>query len=279
MSQLEKPLLDHVVINVGAGLDDAVQRYQALGFQLTQRGHHTLGSSNHLAMFDDTYLELLGVEPAKALSRPDLLSARLGLNAVVFKTTDAEELCTDLRARGADDANARSFSRPVPEGGEARFRTVNLPDVKGIAGRSFFCEHQTPDRVWQSGLSPHPNGVNEILGFLFVSEQPDETLSHYARWFDDAPIQTGTDGHRGFRAGRARIVCCTSAQFESAYGLETTGLEGESGMMAAVHLRTTSMESLLNRLATARIPYDRRGDGCLVIAAPHANGVGLIFSH
>ena len=48
-----RPVLDHVVINVMGRLDEAAAQYQRLGFQLTERGYHTLGSSNNLAIFGD----------------------------------------------------------------------------------------------------------------------------------------------------------------------------------------------------------------------------------
>jgi len=51
------PVLDHVVINVASQLDEASEIYRRLGFQLSERGHHTLGSSNHLAIFDESYLD------------------------------------------------------------------------------------------------------------------------------------------------------------------------------------------------------------------------------
>ena len=49
-----RPVLDHVVINVMGKLDEAAAQYGRLGFQLTERGHHTLGSSNNLAIFGKT---------------------------------------------------------------------------------------------------------------------------------------------------------------------------------------------------------------------------------
>ena len=48
---VSKVLIDHVVITVGDQLEATADRYQRLGFNLTERGHHTLGSSNYLAIF------------------------------------------------------------------------------------------------------------------------------------------------------------------------------------------------------------------------------------
>jgi len=73
------PILDHIVIDVRHRIDEAAQCFAALGFQLTPRGHHTLGSSNHLAMFATDYLELLGFGAGGA-SRDELQSFPIGLN-------------------------------------------------------------------------------------------------------------------------------------------------------------------------------------------------------
>jgi hypothetical protein len=53
--------IDHVVINVRVDIDEAAKIFGQLGFTLTPKGYHTLGSVNHLAMFDTNYLELIGV--------------------------------------------------------------------------------------------------------------------------------------------------------------------------------------------------------------------------
>src|SRR4029077_12419206 len=81
---LPAPLLDHVVIDVRDRMDEAAHVFTALGFSLTPRGHHTLGSTNHLAMFATDYLELLGFGEGGA-SRDELQSFPIGLNGLVFK--------------------------------------------------------------------------------------------------------------------------------------------------------------------------------------------------
>ena len=52
--------IDHVVILV-RDLDRAEDTYSRLGFTLTPRGYHTLGSQNHCLMFGTNYVELLAV--------------------------------------------------------------------------------------------------------------------------------------------------------------------------------------------------------------------------
>ena len=74
-----KPILDHAVINVMGKLDVAASQYSRLGFTLTERGHHSLGSSNNLAIFGENYLELLGYLPGNETKRADLWAHPPGL--------------------------------------------------------------------------------------------------------------------------------------------------------------------------------------------------------
>ena len=66
--------LDHVVINARDDMDRAADIYTRLGFTLTERGYHSLGSMNHLAMFGTDYLELIAVPKGATSGRLDLLT-------------------------------------------------------------------------------------------------------------------------------------------------------------------------------------------------------------
>jgi hypothetical protein len=85
------PILDHAVINVDDHLDYAYALFCRMGFQLSARGHHSMGSSNHLAIFGENYLELLGYEPSKDRDERGLWTAPLGLAGLVWKTEHAHE--------------------------------------------------------------------------------------------------------------------------------------------------------------------------------------------
>src|SRR2546423_10690154 len=50
--------IDHAVIAV-RDLDAAAGDFSELGFTLTPRGHHSIGSQNHCIMLGSTYIELL----------------------------------------------------------------------------------------------------------------------------------------------------------------------------------------------------------------------------
>ena len=65
VATLPVPTLDHVVVNVRDRIDDGLDTYRRLGFTMTPRGYHTLGSMNHLAIFGTEYLELIAAPPGE----------------------------------------------------------------------------------------------------------------------------------------------------------------------------------------------------------------------
>lgn len=158
---------DHAVITVGARMDAAVELFARLGFLVTERGWHTLGSINHLIVFGSTYIELLGLPADRPDARPELRDAPEGLNALVFRSEDADATLAEASARGARLGPVQQFSRPVRCDGVVRdavFRTVRAPADSSPAGRLYFCQHLTPELVWQAGWQGHPNGAQELVG-------------------------------------------------------------------------------------------------------------------
>src|SRR3981189_3853919 len=76
--------LDHVVINARDDMDAAAETYRRLGFTLTERGYHSLGSMNHLAMFGTDYLELIAVPKDATAGGLELLKFSYGLSGLGF---------------------------------------------------------------------------------------------------------------------------------------------------------------------------------------------------
>ena len=120
------PTLDHVVVNVRDRLDAAAETYRRLGFTLTPRGYHTLGSMNHLAMFGTDYLELIAVKPGDD-SRSEILASPFGLDGLVFGTEDAAATYEALRRNEVPIDPPQQFSRPVDAGGGTRMRCSARP--------------------------------------------------------------------------------------------------------------------------------------------------------
>ncbi|KAA9002714.1 VOC family protein [Affinibrenneria salicis] len=180
--------LDHLVINSHFELDNSAQLFRALGFVLTPRGYHSLGSINHLIMFADHYLELIGLPERGEPLRRELLANPPGIDGLVFASDNAESTATTLRTAGFSVQPVQRFSREVNSGGEkgeARFSTVRLAPGSFSAGRVYFCQHHTPQWVWRDEwLQP-----GCIQALTVVARDADETGKQYARLGDTALLQ------------------------------------------------------------------------------------------
>ncbi|MGH8800958.1 MAG: VOC family protein, partial [Casimicrobiaceae bacterium] len=174
--------VDHAVINVLRRMDTAVPRFRELGFTLTPRGYHSLGSINHLMVFGRDYLELVGLPDGDGPVRREVADSPLGLNGLVFATADAETLHRDLARRGIAAQPPLTFDRPVEVDGmlrKASFRTVRLDGDWVHGGRVYFCQHETPELVWRTAWQVHRNGVYALAGMTIAVPDPRREAVRY----------------------------------------------------------------------------------------------------
>jgi hypothetical protein len=274
-----KPVLDHVVINVMGKLDEAAAQYGRLGFNLTERGHHSLGSSNNLAIFGENYLELLGYLPGNEAKRADLWAHPPGLTGLVFKSVDPNLVFAALKERGVPVMEPMSFSRPVPLPGgaqDARFRVVRVGGDEVQNGRTFFCHHDTPELVYRPEWRAHPNGAIDIVEFVVASKAPSRTAALYERMFG-VPLLTEVPGGVSFHAGVATIrVLEPSAVAERYAGAALVSEDGSDRMVALV-FKVASLDVPRAVFEKARIGYRPYVDGIIVSHADAAN-VALGFT-
>jgi len=151
---------DHLVIIGRDKLEALVQKFSAQGFQLTPIARHNLGSINQLIMFDSAYIELLGWEPDKPVQRAEIANQALGLDALVFRTNDAQKTYQQLLESGFSVNPVQDLSRESEFLGKSvlvQFKTVRFSEqpIPGI--RIYFCEHLTSEYVWQEKWLQHPN--------------------------------------------------------------------------------------------------------------------------
>ncbi|WP_296254251.1 MULTISPECIES: VOC family protein [unclassified Pseudomonas] len=176
--------LDHLVINTRFDTDAAAALFSQLGFTLTQRGYHSLGSINHLMMFAEGYLELIGLPLGTDTLRQEVLESPQGIDGLVIATQDPKATYAQLVRQGFLVQPVQYFSRPVEIDGasrDARFGTVRLAPEQFAAGRVYFCHHQTPELVWRPEWLGHANGVTAVAGLTVLSENPDQTRQQYVR--------------------------------------------------------------------------------------------------
>jgi catechol 2,3-dioxygenase-like lactoylglutathione lyase family enzyme len=167
--------IDHAVIAV-RDLDAAAASFTALGFTLTPRGYHSIGSQNHCIMLGSTYIELL----AASASHPWLDYYRDfgdGLAALALSTEDADAAYRALTDRGVAAKTPLDLARPV-EGGVARFRLVRIENAPQL----FICQHLTRELVWRREWQSHANGAAELIGVALRAPKPFEGLPASIEW-------------------------------------------------------------------------------------------------
>ncbi|MGC2411833.1 MAG: VOC family protein [Stellaceae bacterium] len=274
---LPPPVLDHVVIDVRDRMDEAARVFAALGFKLTPRGHHTLGSMNHLAMFATDYLELLGFGEDGA-SRPELAPFPIGLNGLVFKTDDADVVHAHALAAGLPILPVQSFSRPVELDGarqDARFRTTRLDPKRVAMGRVYFCEHGTPELVWRPEWQSHPNGARAISRVIVASGDPRRTASLFGALFGPEAVAQ-REGACVISAGMAEVEVMTPRAIADEFGDGAADPEGRTEYLAALELKVPSLVATAARLR--QVPGVRCEPHRVVVPASAAFNTTLAFS-
>jgi catechol 2,3-dioxygenase-like lactoylglutathione lyase family enzyme len=269
-------VLDHVVIDVRDRIDEARRCFESLGFQLTPRGRHTLGSVNHLAMFATDYLELLGF--AEGATRPEIVRFPVGLNGLVFKTADADLVHDQAAAAGLPILPVQSFSRPVAlDSGtqDARFRTTRLDPAEIAMGRVYFCEHQTPDLVWRPEWQTHPNGACAITRVVVATADPRRTARLFRGLFGDDAV-ADRDGRQVISAGSAQVEVVTPAAVSAEFGEAVADAAGRAEYMVALEMRVRSLreaEQCLRSVPGLRVEPHR-----LVVPAGAAFNTAIALS-
>jgi len=272
-----QPILDHVVIDVRDRIEEAAQCFRSLGFQLTPRGHHTLGSVNHLGMFTTDYLELLGFGENGTI-RQEISRFPVGLNGLVFKTPDAEAIHREAMAAALPVLPVQSFSRPVALGGgvrDARFRTTRLDPDQVAMGRVYFCEHLTPDLVWRPEWQSHANGALAISRVVVATADPSGTAGLFRGLFGDEPV-TDSQGGRVVAAGGVQVELSTPDAVAGEFGEAAAQPSGRTEYMAALGIKVRSLpeaERSLRSIPGLRVETDR-----LIVPANAAFNTTIIFS-
>ncbi len=212
--------LDHLVINVLFDMDRAAAAMSQLGFTVTPRGYHTLGSINHLMMVDGAYLELIGLPSGTDVLRKDLLESPRGLNGLVFKADDIDACRSTLLESGLAMLEPNSFSRPVTiEGVEhiARFRTVRTAPGLFEAGRVYYCQHLTPELVWHRPWMSHANGVQGLRELVVVTSNPEADGPNYAK-AAQAPLERSGEDWAITLSDRFQITLTSPSRYRARYG-------------------------------------------------------------
>lgn len=270
--------IDHVVI-LTRDLEHARQTYTRLGFTLTPRGFHTLGSQNHCIMFGLDYIELLAVpRPHPALQYfTDFLARGEGLAAIALACDDANAAHAELQAAGIEADPPLDFSRPVARADgtrDASFRIVQLPVAQSPGCRMFLCQHFTRDIVWRAEDQIHPLGAHALAALAVVADEPHVAAASYARVFGAAPQPI----EEGVVVGTGSASIAFGSRWKIGHRLDGVGLPPRSRpLVAALFIRVADRVTAARHLRRSGFPTVALRDGSFAVSAQDACGVALVF--
>ena len=276
--QLPTPTLDHVVVNARDRLDEAAACYRRLGFELTPRGRHSLGSINHLAVFGTDYLELVGVGPGVRNDSVALLEWPIGFNGLVFGTEDSLRVTGMLKAAGLVVAEPVAFSRPVELAAgteDARFRVVRMERRAAPYARVYFCHHFTRHLVWRDEWRRHPNTAIGVARAVISAAEPDAAAELYRRMFGRETVQP-TSGGFSLALGMSRLDILSPAAVADAFGAALLDAAGRTTYPAALGFRVRRLDDALRVLDENGVAV-RRAGGRGLVPASEAFGAALEF--
>jgi catechol 2,3-dioxygenase-like lactoylglutathione lyase family enzyme len=270
--------IDHVVIAV-RDLDSTRDSYRRMGFTVTPRGYHTLGSQNHCVMFGQDYFELLMV-PQRLPGREyyyDFARIGEGLAAVALKTDNARGAFGELTAAALAPSDPVDFSRPVQlaEGAKtASFRITQLGLEQTPGGQVFLCQHFTRDVVWRPEYQTHANTATGLAAVAILSADIGATAAAYERLFD-VKAKAISEGLL-IETGDTPIAVVS----EPALAKRLPGIwisARHQPCMAALFVRVADRDAAERSLRAGGLEPRRMPDGSVAVGAAEAHGVALVF--
>jgi hypothetical protein len=189
--------LDHVahfVPDLGAAGD----LLEALGFAPTPVSHHQVngkpaGTSNRCLMLEEGYIEILSptLDTPNARRARTLMARYPGVHLVCFGTQGAEADFARLAAHGFKPEPVVPLARKISRNRLLRFKVIYLPPGTMPEGRIQYCEHLTPQYLWDKPSLAHRNGVKGLASVYVVAKDPAAAA---ARWGEYAGLLPRPDG-------------------------------------------------------------------------------------
>jgi hypothetical protein len=266
--------LDHVVINVLFDMDRAAALMSQLGFTVAPRGFHSLGSINHLVVFEGHYLELIGLPSGTDTVRRDVLESPRGLNGLVFRSQDVDTSLSVLRGSGLSMLEPQSFSRPVEIDGIeqlARFRTIRTAPELFEAGRVYYCQHYTPEFVWYRPWMSHANGCHGLSELVVVTTAIDTDAARYAK-AAQASVQNRDGDIRTIElVGGFRITLMSPARDRQRYGERCVEADGRRSFFGAIVLKAVDISRVRDLAAPVSEIRAGTSEHSLALLVPFLN--------
>ncbi len=212
---------DHAVIGV-RNLDEAIRRYQSLGFDVSPGGRHTgLGTYNAIVRFGLDYLELISIYDENEVVAGrfggkvlvDFLRKREGgLLGYALATTDIEQDAEHFQRAGLSAQGPFAMQRMRPDRHLLSWRLLVPGGVSWRQPWPFLIQWDIPDEQRLSWEKPgaHSNGVTGWTGIAIAVHNLENAIDLYQRQLGLALSQRDDVPHlavqrASFQVGTSKI--------------------------------------------------------------------------
>lgn len=263
--------IDHPVVAVRS-LDIASKQFARLGFSVSPRMFHTVGTANHVMMFQRSFIELLGnfevaARNSAAIFEPlqAMVQAREGIAYLGVRSNDVAAEFDVLQAAGLSPTAVSLVERPVPlpNGGEgfAKASVTVAVRPEHPAMTLFFAQVHRPEYVWIPEWQAHPNGATDIASVVYVAEEPIQHTDYARRVLRADPASLGIE------------ILTPAAVAERFRGLALSAKDLRKPHAVAVRVKVRSAEMCRDVLLAAGVSVVITPDRILQIRPEDACGV------
>ena len=274
--------IDHIA-HFLPDIDAASAALSALGFTSTPfsaQSHRPepggplvpAGTGNRCVMLQNGYLEFLTptLDTPNAQQLRAAIARYTGVHLIAFGTDHPETDYARLATEGFAPLPPLTLQRTVgTESGEAtaRFTVVRVPPNAMAEGRIQYCQHHTPEVVWQQRWLAHPNHATGLAGVLVCVADPAEAAQRYAR-FTGLPVQAFGNTWR-LDTARGYVLFAAPATLLGALGVTAPALPWIAGYV----IDSDDLQS--TRSVTGGRDWNQR----ILVTLPPALGGVMIFQN
>ena len=279
--------LDHVGFML-RDLDAGAERWQKLGFKLSRRSSQMgmvpgksemapWATSNHCAMFERGYLELIGVTNLENFNPWTAFLDRFeGPHITALRCEEADRTYAALRDRidHFDPPLQRLRNAPYGDGERPfKFRNIFSQDAHFPEGRYIIIEHQTPGVIWQEELMVQPNGAKSLFELIFCADAQSGLLDRLARISGESPSKA--EGRELLElSGGGQLSVIDAAGFALRY---PGAPEPSQPAVAAAVIGVESLVHLAAMLEENGVLFHRSDRASLWVGSEEANGAVVEF--
>lgn len=273
--------IDHPLVTV-RDFPRLLEHYRQLGFSPSPVGYHPWGTATSLMMFENNFIELIGVDDAGKFGANAVDGFCFGRFLGAFLDRSEGLSLVALHSKALSDDLAGAQRRGLVSQGEIHFRRdmVNPDGSPGVAVvqlgmlldetlgdvSNFLCQQHRPELIWIKQWQAHPNGVTGIRAVSYLAADPAVLTRRWSGLYGEGAVEVIDGGiHVDTGAGQLRALNQEQAQRRyGAVGLPLSYTDAPHGF--AVTLAVPSLDKVKNLFDANGVPYGFSLDG--IGAAP-----------